>query len=151
MPGFRPSCGNVVRASAMNGSVKKIARRGSALLCWGLLWFSLIVLLGTQTMDALQRSAPPIIWAFWFLPLLILLPGLLKDRLRSVAWLSFVTLLYFMWAVLRLFAEPDSVRAVVELCAVIILFLSSMFYVRERAREIRADVEEPEAQESGRD
>lgn len=114
-----------------------VPRQGRSLLCWALLWCSLLALLFTQTLDAWQRSAPPVVWIFWFLPLLVLLPGLLRDRLRSVAWLSFVSLMYFIWAVLRVFAEPDSARAVIELCVVIVLFLSSMFYVRERARELR--------------
>jgi uncharacterized membrane protein len=62
-----------------------------------------------------------------------------RDRMRAVIWVSFVTLLYFLFAVQRVFAEPDSVRAIVELVAVIGLFNSSMFYVRYRARELRQD------------
>jgi hypothetical protein len=49
-----------------------------------------------------------------------------------MAWLSFVTLMYFVAAVQRIFAEPGSARAQVELLAVIALFLATMFYVRMR-------------------
>jgi len=105
---------------------------------WLGLWLSLLTLLFTQAMDAWQRAVPAPVWLLWFLPLLILLPGLCRDRLRSVAWLSFVSLMYFVWSVLRLFAEPDSFRAQVELLAVVLLFLCSMFYLRHRGRECRA-------------
>jgi uncharacterized membrane protein len=78
------------------------------------------------------------VWVLWYLPLLVLVPGMLRDRLRSVAWLSFVSLMYFVVGVQRLFAEPGSLRAQVELLAVIGLFMASMFYVRQRGRELRA-------------
>lgn len=114
------------------------ARGASSLWIWRGLWLALVLLLGVLALDAWRRSVPPVVLAIWFLPLLMLLPGLLRDRLRSVAWLSFVTLLYFVAAVQRLFAEPGSARALLELLAVVALFLCSMFYIRRRARELRA-------------
>ena len=111
----------------------RVARR-----LWMGLWLSLTVLLGAQGVYAWQRSAPVAVWLFLFLPLLVLLPGLYRDRLRSVVWLSFVSLMYFLWSVLRVFAQPDSLRAQVELLAVVVLFLCAMFYIRQRARERRA-------------
>lgn len=111
----------------------RLARR-----LWMGLWLSLAVLLGAQGVYAWQRSAPVAVWLFLFLPLLVLLPGLYRDRLRSVVWLSFVSLMYFLWSVLRVFAQPDSLRAQVELLAVVVLFLCAMFYIRQRARELRA-------------
>ena len=117
----------------------RVARR-----LWMGLWLSLAVLLGAQGVYAWQRSAPLAVWLFLFLPLLVLLPGLYRDRLRSVVWLSFVSLMYFLWSVLRVFAQPDSLRAQVELLAVVVLFLCAMFYIRQRARERRAVSEMPE-------
>lgn len=114
-------------------------RRGrGARRLWMGLWLSLVVLLGAQGVYAWQRSAPVAVWLCLFLPLLVLLPGLYRDRLRSVVWLSFVSLMYFLWSVLRVFAQPDSLRAQVELLAVVVLFLCAMFYIRQRARELRA-------------
>lgn len=120
-------------------------RRGRvAWRLWMGLWLSLAVLLGAQGVYAWQRAAPVVVWLCLFLPLLVLLPGLYRDRLRSVVWLSFVSLMYFLWSVLRVFAQPDSLRAQVELLAVVVLFLCAMFYIRQRARELRAVSEMPE-------
>ena len=99
---------------------------------------ALTLLLGTLAVDAWQRSAPPLILVFWFLPIVVLLPGIARDRLRTVTWLSFVSLLYFLLAVLRIFAEPGSPRAQLELLAVIVLFNCSMFYIRQRGKELSA-------------
>ncbi|MEO1079625.1 MAG: DUF2069 domain-containing protein [Pseudomonadota bacterium] len=108
-----------------------------AAMLWLGLWFALAILFGVMVIDAWQRRAPAVVWLFWFLPLAVLLPGIFRDRLRSVAWLSFLTLLYFVAAVQRIFAEPGSPRAIVELLAVISLFLASMFYIRQRGPELR--------------
>ena len=106
------------------------------------LWIALCAGVATmllcQALDAWQRSAPALIWFFKLAPLLLLFPGVIKDRLRSMAWLSFVTLLYFLFGVQRVFAEPASMRAWVELSAIVLVFMSVMFYVSWRARELRA-------------
>jgi uncharacterized membrane protein len=97
-----------------------------------------LALLATlELWDAWLRSVPPLIWILWLTPLLILLPGLLRGGLRPLAWLSFVTLLYFVTSVLRVFAEPQSLRALLELLAVIGLFTSAMFCLRVRGRALR--------------
>ncbi|MEM6774189.1 MAG: DUF2069 domain-containing protein [Pseudomonadota bacterium] len=106
-------------------------------MLWLGLWIALATLLLAITTDAWQRRAPVVVWLVWLLPLAVLLPGVLRDRLRSVAWLSFLTLLYFVAAVQRIFAEPESLRAIVQLLAVISLFLASMFYIRQRGPELR--------------
>ena len=110
--------------------------RGTAAL-WTLLWLAIAVLFAAEALDAWQRQAPALVWIAKLGPLLVVLPGVFRDKLRSMVWLSFVVLLYFLFAVQRLFAEPESVRAIAELCAVVIIFLCDMFYVRYRAREQR--------------
>ena len=103
-----------------------------------LAWLGWSVLLVQQCADAWVHQLPWIIWLGKLLPLLIFLPGLLRDRLRSYIWLCFVSLLYFMALVERLFAVPGSALAVVGTCAVVTLFIAAMMYVRWRARELRA-------------
>lgn len=114
-------------------------RQATSHTLWLLIWLSAILLLVCEALDAYQRAAPAVVWFFKLAPLLIVLPGVFQDRLRSMVWLSFVTLLYFLFAVQRLFAEPGALRGQLELVAVVVLFLASMLYVRWRARELRAD------------
>jgi uncharacterized membrane protein len=108
-----------------------------------LVWISWATLVAQQSADAWLRQAPWIVWLAYLLPLLIFLPGMLRDRLRSYIWLCFVCLLYFMRLVERLFAEPGSELAAAGTVAVVTLFIAAMMYVRWRAREVRASVVTP--------
>ena len=111
---------------------------------WWCFWLAAAVLLGCEALDAWRREAPLLVWVLKLGPLLVVLPGALRDQLRGMIWVSFVCLLYFLLAVQRIFAEPQSLRALIELCAVVTLFLCAMFYVRYRARELRSrSPEEP--------
>ncbi len=114
-------------------------RRGRAsAIAHLLVWVGWTVLLAQQLVDAWQQQLPWIIWLGKLVPLLIFLPGLLRDRLRTYIWLCFVCLLYFMALVERLFAVPGSPLAAVGTTAVVTLFIAGMMYVRWRARELRA-------------
>ena len=84
-----------------------------------------------------MQQAPWFIWVLKVLPLLLFLPGMLKDNLRSFIWLCFVCLGYFLILVQRIFAQPDSLLVIGGLVAVVVLFIAAMMYVRWRARELR--------------
>lgn len=100
-------------------------------------WLSFAVLLLQQAADAWAHQAPWFIWALKLMPLLIFLPGMYKDNLRSYIWLCFVCLGYFMILVQRIFAQPESLLVASGLVAVVILFIAAMLYVRWRAQELR--------------
>lgn len=100
-------------------------------------WISYAVLLCQQVAELLLDNAPWIIWLAVVLPLLIFLPGMLQDQLRSYIWLCFVLLLYFMRLVVALFETPGSPTAITGMVAVVILFIAAMMYVRWRAQELR--------------
>jgi len=102
-----------------------------------LIWAAWAVLLLQQLIDAWQTQLPWIIWLGKLLPLLIFLPGMLRDRLRTYIWLCFVSLLYFIALVERLFALPGNIPAAIGMAAVVTLFIAAMMYVRWRARELR--------------
>lgn len=102
-------------------------------------WLSWFVLLLVQVVDAWLGQAPWIIWLAKIVPLLLFLPGMLKNNLRSYLWLCFVSLLYFLALVERLFAQPDSVPAIVGMVAVVLLFNGAMLFVRWRARELKIE------------
>lgn len=110
-------------------------------------WCACGVLLAQQAVDAALLQMPWILWVGKLLPLLLFLPGMLRERVRSYIWLCFVSLLYFIALVERLFAQPDSLLALIGLLAVILLFISAMMYARWRGRELRdalAQTGEPE-------
>lgn len=106
-------------------------------------WAGWLVLLVQQVADAWQQQLPWVIWLGKLLPLLIFLPGMLKGNLRSFIWLCFVSLLYFIALVERLFALPGNPQAVTGMVAVVTLFIAAMMYVRWRARELRAADQHP--------
>jgi len=103
-----------------------------------LTWLGWALLLLTQAIDAWLRHLPWIIWLGTLLPLVIFLPGMLRDNLRSYIWLCFVSLLYFITLVVRLFAQPDSALSVLGMLAVVTVFIAAMLFVRWRARELKA-------------
>ena len=103
-----------------------------------LTWLSWLTLLLQQVADAWTNQAPWFIWVLKLLPLLIFLPGMRKDNLRSYIWLCFVCLGYFIILVQRIFAQPDSLLVLCGLFSVVILFIAAMLYVRWRAQELRA-------------
>ncbi len=101
---------------------------------------SLGALLAVQVVESVSRQPPVLIWLVRLLPLLIFVPGMRADNLRSYIWLCFVCLLYFMMLVLRLFAEPTNIVSILGMVSVVSLFVSSMLYVRWRARQLRKEV-----------
>lgn len=100
-------------------------------------WVSYVALLCQQVAEVWLGNAPWIIWMAVVLPLVIFLPGMLQDQLRSYIWLCFVLLLYFMRLVVALFESPGSPMAITGMTAVVTLFVAAMMYVRWRARELR--------------
>jgi len=101
-------------------------------------FLSFVLLLAQQGLDLWLRHAPWVIWVALLLPLLLFVPGVLRDRPRSFIWLCFVSLLYFMRLVTDLFASPGSPLHWLGMLAVILLFCSAMMYVRWRAQDLRA-------------
>ena len=103
-----------------------------------LTWLSWSAHLLQQMVDAWQSQAPVFIWAVKLLPLMMFLPGMLRDNLRSYIWLCFICLGYFLVLVQRVFAQPDSPLLISGLVAVVVLFIAAMLYVRWRALELRS-------------
>jgi len=102
-----------------------------------LTWLGYLTLLLQQAADAWVYQAPWFIWALKLVPLLLFLPGMRRDNLRSYIWLCFVCLGYFMILVQRIFAQPGNLLVISGLAAVVLLFIAAMLYVRWRARELR--------------
>jgi uncharacterized membrane protein len=105
-----------------------------------LAWISLAALAVLQLLVSFQQPTPTLVWIMRVLPLLIFLPGIIADNLRSYIWLCFVCLLYFVTLVLRLFADPFSIVAILAMTSVVTLFIAAMLYVRWRAQEMKEEL-----------
>ncbi len=68
-------------------------------------------------------------------PLLIFLPGLLKDKDRSHTWVCFVILGYFTYSIMRL-SNLDSAQLIDWIyCALtVVSFCASMMFIRYKKR-----------------
>src|SRR5690606_35865289 len=112
-------------------------------ICRGLVWVGYLGLLLAQVLATLVipsggRAPNATIWLLASAPLLILLPGVWRGRVRAHAWLGFVSLLYFLLAVANLATPRRSLLDGVELLLSILLFTASLFYVRWRSRALRS-------------
>lgn len=70
------------------------------------------------------------IWLVQSLPLLALLPGMLKKYYRTYSWLCFGLLFYFIFAVERVFSSVHQLSDYIFLGLVVLLFISSMMTSR---------------------
>ena len=72
-----------------------------------------------------------LVLAVKFIPLLIVLPGLLLDKLRSYVWLCFIVLFYFTRAFVDAYMRDESVwvDSFITLTT-IVLFMAAMYFVK---------------------
>lgn len=89
-----------------------------------------LLLLIVLTASSLARSQPLVLLVFTLVPLLIFIPGLLREDYKSISLLCFVTLPYFIVAVTNLFAPSRSDFDIVELIIVVVLFNATMMFSR---------------------
>ena len=111
-----------------------------------LFWLSLLGFILQQVLSELRFNAPPQLLVIQLLPLVIFLPGIARDNLRSFVWLSFVVLAYFVSAILALFARSDDGFAIAGVALLVMLFMVIALYIRYRGRELsqsREDTTEP--------
>jgi uncharacterized membrane protein len=92
----------------------------------------------TLLMPSGGRSPNAIVWLVCSLPLAMFLPGLWRGGVRTYAWLSFVSLLYFAQSVTALFGPVLRAVDVLSLCASVAVFVCTLLFVRWRSRGERA-------------
>lgn len=104
-----------------------------------IIWASYILLLLMMTITSLpsflpEGSSPWVIGGVKLFPLLIVLPGLIKDSLRAYTWLCFIVLFYFTQAVVEAFLSKGGSLDLFITLLTVAIFLSAMFYIKwERA------------------
>jgi len=72
----------------------------------------------------------PAIWLMQSLPLLSLLPGMIRQFYRAYSWLCFVLLFYFIFAVQLVFSSIRQTSDFIFLALIVLLFISSMMASR---------------------
>lgn len=77
-----------------------------------------------------NTTAIIVLWLIKMVPLLIFLPGLMRRKLRTYAWLSFVVLLYFIQGVQTAFLEDARLYGIIVCGLVSLLFCALVVYIR---------------------
>lgn len=106
-----------------------------------LLLMLVVVIFNTLIAPTGGRQANWVVCTALSLPLLILLPGVLRAGISSFTWLGFVSLLYFAQAVIAVMSPASRVIDWVHLLDSIALFVGALLFVRWRARANRVDIQ----------
>jgi uncharacterized membrane protein len=65
-----------------------------------------------------------------YIPLLLILPGLLTKHYRSYSWLCFLMLAYFISYVVQVYSPTRDLHDSFGLAATVVVFISAMFASR---------------------
>jgi len=100
-------------------------------------YFALLLVfsIGTLWLPSCNRSPNTVIWLIHIVPLLLFLPGLLRQNTRSHVWVAFICNGYFLVSVNAVFACP-TVLAGIEIALTVLLFISATLFIRWRSREL---------------
>lgn len=93
---------------------------------------------GGEHTEGTSIAAPIIIWLFKCLPLLMFIPGLISGSHKTASWLSYVTMIYFVLAVLLMFTSGSDIWGRLMPLATLILFTATMLYTRWKKEEEKA-------------
>lgn len=93
-------------------------------------WVSYFLFLVCMWTGGFFGGTPAILLIIISLPLILFLPGMARENFKSLAMLSFVTIMYFIPLVVNV-GKPDyDAFDVISLILICILFTSSMFFSR---------------------
>ncbi len=90
---------------------------------------------GGEHTEGTSIAAPIILWLFKCLPLLIFIPGLIKGSHKTASWLSYVTMIYFVLAILLMFTAGSDIWGRLMPLTTLILFTAAMLYTRWKKEE----------------
>ena len=113
---------------------------------WGA-WISYFALLITFALSKIDGATLPeqglsfkyilsgfIVWIISCFPLLIMLPGMIRNKPRTYAWLAYITLVYFILSVLLTFTENGWIYGITSSIASTVLFVCCLLIVRWHKR-----------------
>jgi uncharacterized membrane protein len=99
-------------------------------ICRKLTWVSIVIFLFVLLLNSLLKSNPITIIIFTYLPICLLLPGIYKEKYKTISMLCFVTLLYFIVAVNNYFSPDSRYLDVLEILILVIMFIVAMLHSR---------------------
>ena len=99
-------------------------------ICRKLTWGSMVLFGLALLVNSFIRSIPLSLTVFTFVPLIILLPGLYREKYKTISILCFVTLLYFIVAVDNFFSPSSNYVDVMEITILVIMFNVAMMHSR---------------------
>lgn len=70
------------------------------------------------------------LWTIKSIPLLIFIPFLIKDTERVYGWLSYVSMLYFILAILLAFTPQSRIVGAIATLASTVLFVGCLLVIR---------------------
>ncbi len=112
-----------------------LARTATLIGYFGLL---ILVIVWSINPTQLDRSSTVIALVFGGIPLLIGMFGILRRNAYTHAWISMITLGYFIHGVTELWSQPDNrIYASLEVSLSILLYLGASFFARFRAQELK--------------
>ena len=85
---------------------------------------------GGEHTEATAWYAPMIIWLFKIAPLLLMIPGLISGSEKAASWIGYLSMLYFIFAVLLFFTPGAELRGGLLTLATMALFIFSTLYTR---------------------
>ncbi len=119
-------------------SLEKRAAVSGALMKFS--YLALLVSLTLSTWVWVQEGRQPsiTIWLIRELPVLMFIGAVFRQQLKGIAWLCFVSLLYFAMAVTEAMSPFAIWMNYVELALVVVLFCSATAFIRWHAQAMRA-------------
>ena len=101
-------------------------------------WLGLLVYL-TATSWLLQTDnvRPAVTWSIQCVPLLLLVPGLVRGTVSTHLWACFMALVYFTQGVVAAFRPEMRIAGIIEVVLSLDLFVAAMLYARWEGMRIR--------------
>lgn len=96
---------------------------------------------GGEHTEGTSIAAPIVLWLFKCLPLLIFIPGLITGSHKTASWLSYVTMIYFVLAILLMFTTGADIWGTLMPLTTLVLFTATMLYTRWKKEEQRLNEE----------
>lgn len=90
---------------------------------------------GGEHTQGTSIAAPIVLWLFKCVPLFIFIPGLIKGSHRTASWLSYVTMIYFVLAILLMFTAGTEIWGTLMPLTTLVLFTAAMLYTRWKKAE----------------